>query len=343
MAIDIFKGIHFLFYVILIIFLSVCNINAATLESNGTGGGNWGNASSWDGINTPGDMADGDTLVIQAGDTITITSNVTFNGVIQIYGVLVFDVGKLNMDSGSSIQLATGSDIISLSSGQNDQIRIGGANNKISTDEINNLTTPNQLTEGSLTGGGCAVTLDCEDDPLPVEVIYFYATGHEKVVSLHWATSMEENFDFFTLERSSDGTSFYDLAFIYSKTEFTTSTKQYLFVDEMPLGGLSYYRLKATDFDGSFEYHGVVAVNRDNSNPDILIFPNPGTGDQFTISFSGKKATTFRVCKLTGEVVRQGILKPGINELGTVSTLSSGVYLIQVETQNIISKKIIVK
>ncbi len=59
------------------IFLPIIRSLAATLESNGTGGGDWENASSWDGSNTPADMSDGDTLVIFLGDTITINSNLT--------------------------------------------------------------------------------------------------------------------------------------------------------------------------------------------------------------------------------------------------------------------------
>jgi hypothetical protein len=191
---------------------------AATLESNGTGGGDWENASSWDGTNTPANMSDGDTLAISLGDTITIYSNLSFNGVVQIYGVLVFDKGKLNMDSNSSIQLATGSDIIALSSGQNDQIRIGDANNKISVTEINNLVTPNQLTDGSLTGGGCAVTGDCEADPLPVKILYFKAIAEDGSVRLEWCTTFEKDFDFFTIERSNDGKYFKNHAKVYSLT-----------------------------------------------------------------------------------------------------------------------------
>jgi len=162
-----------IFCAVCVLLFTYISCYPATLESNGTGGGAWENASSWDGSNTPGDMSDGDTLVIHLDDTITINTNVTFNGVLQVYGVLVFDKGKLNMDATSVIQFATGSDVIALSQGQNDQIRIGDASNKISVDEINDLVTPNQLTEGSLTGGGCAVTGDCEADPLPVNISYF--------------------------------------------------------------------------------------------------------------------------------------------------------------------------
>ena len=60
------------FIVIVVIALPGTKSSAATLTSNGTNGGDWDVAASWDNTNTPADMAAGDTLVIQLGDTITI-------------------------------------------------------------------------------------------------------------------------------------------------------------------------------------------------------------------------------------------------------------------------------
>ena len=333
---------HFNFLIVIFFVLPFYS-SATTLTSNGTGGGNWINDSSWDGANNPGDLNDGDTLVILLGDTITISSpTTTFNGVIQIYGVLVFDGGKLTMDATSSIQLASGSDIISLSPGANDQIRIGDANNKISGDEIDDLTTPNQLTDGSLTGGGCAVTLDCDDDPLPVEVIYFKGSNQNGNVKIEWATSMEENFDFFTLERSSDGRYFQDYGKIFSRTTYSEVIKKYEFIDEMPFSGLSYYRLKATDFDGSFEYHGVVAVTMEKLAPNLLLYPNPITGQHVTISYSGETETVYQILKITGEIVDTGMIKPGVNAVNFKYLLESGIYFFNLEGNNI-SRKFIVQ
>ncbi len=327
----------------MIFVLPVFKSLAVTLESNGTGGGDWESASSWDGINTPSDLSDGDTLVIQLGDTITIYSNLSFNGVLQIYGVLVFDKGKLNMDANSVIQLATGSDIIALSSGQNDQIRIGDANNKISATEINNLVTPNQLTEGSLTGGGCAVTGDCEDDPLPVDVLYFIAFNEEGRIKLKWCTTFEKNFDFFTIERSQNGTIFNSHAKIYPLKNNASQNTEYEFTDELPFGGLSYYRLKSTDLDGFSAFHGILAVRLNESDPEILIYPNPATEDYVMASFSGNQETSFKIHSMTGITVKRGILQPGINRIQFENNLKRGFYFIQVDIPKKISRKFIVK
>lgn len=314
--------------------------SATTLESNGTGGGNWDIDSSWDGVNNPGDLADGDTLVILLGDTITLSNNRNFNGVIQIYGVLLFTNGKLNMDATSSIQFAEGSDIIGDGNGENDKITIGNTN--IKTDDINNLTVPNQLTEGSLDGGGCAVTLDCEDDPLPVEVVYFKGTSTNGRVRLEWATSMEENFDYFTIERSLYGKTFNEYGKIFSKTVYSSSVRKYEYIDEMPFNGLSYYRIKATDFDGSFEYHGVVAVTQEDISPNILLYPNPVSGNHVTASYSGEVETTYQILKITGEIIESGVIQPGVNSIDINSLLDQGIYFFNLEG-NKISRKFIVR
>jgi len=332
------------FYLAAMIFvLPIISVLAATLESNGSGGGDWENASSWDGTNTPADMSDGDTLIIHLDDTITINTNLTFNGVIQIYGVLVFDKGKLNMDSNSVIQLATGSDIIALSAGQNDQIRIGDANNKISVDEINNLVTPNQLTDGSLTGGGCAVTGDCEDDPLPVKILYFKAYPENSSIRLEWCTTFEKDFDYFTIERSKNGTLFNTHAKIFSGKNNSSQNTVYKFIDELPLGGLSYYRLKATDMNGFSEYHGVIAVKLNESGPEILLYPNPVSENHIMVSYSGLKGTSYKILNITGIQMEEGILHPGINRLQFNNALESGYYFIKLEDPKEISRKFIVK
>lgn len=302
---------------------------ATIVESNGTGGGNWINGSSWNGGSTP---VNGDTVVILAGDVITISSNLSFDGVIQVYGTLSLDGGKLSMDASSAIQLAEGSSIEAIGAGENNSISIGGSSNKLTTDDINSLSIPNQLTEESVAaGGGCAETGLCDDNPLPVEVIYFSARTKDQGVQLNWATSSEEDFDYFTIERSSDGENFNKLVNLYSKSEFSNKKKEYQFFDEMPMSGYSFYRLKATDFDGYSEYHGIASIRMENINESIKLFPNPTNGRQVSINFSGKTDTRFKLVSFTGNIIQTGTIRQGINEIQFTTELSPGIYFIQLE------------
>ncbi len=324
--------IAFILIVIVAIVQPSLKCSAATLTSNGTGGGFWDDANAWDGINIPDDMNLGDTLVIQAGDTLIIDGNEEFSGVLQIYGALLLDNGKLDMpDTASVVQFAPGSYIEALNNGQNETISIGGQNNKISSSDINNLAIPNQLTEGSIDSGGCAVTGDCDDNPLPVEVIYFRAVEMKETIKLEWATSFEENFNYFTIERSSDGYNYNEYAVIYSTSVLASLTKKYEYTDEMPFPGLSYYRLKATDLDGSYEYHGVVNANLENIEPDVLIYPNPSVKDQVTVSYNGKQESTYYIINITGKVIEDGILLPGLNEIIIPPSVNSSIYFLRVD------------
>jgi hypothetical protein len=94
---------------------------------------------------------------------------------------------------------------------------------------------------------------DSNENPLPVELLYFTATVNNNEVGLSWATASEINNNFFTLERSADMLSVEIIGQVQGAGN-SNQTLAYQFTDLHPLPGTSYYRLKQTDFDGSFEY-----------------------------------------------------------------------------------------
>jgi hypothetical protein len=167
--------------------------------------------------------------------------------------------------------------------------------------------------------------------PLPVEILYFTAKKMIRGVQLNWATVREENFEYFTLERASDGKQFHELGQIFSETGFSNTKREYAFYDEMPLAGYSFYRLKTTDFDGYTEYHGVVSIRMDEIREAVRIFPNPVHGNQVKINFSGAKTTLFKLVSFTGQTLQTGSLSQGINEIQFRVPLDPGIYFIQLE------------
>jgi hypothetical protein len=107
--------------------------------------------------------------------------------------------------------------------------------------------------------------------PLPVELIDFSARAMEGEVLLGWATATETNNDFFTIERSHDGRTFQKIATIPGKGN-SLVLNEYSFLDDDPLNGINYYRLKQTDFDGQFSYSDIETVEFRNEN-SIKIYP----------------------------------------------------------------------
>jgi hypothetical protein len=94
---------------------------------------------------------------------------------------------------------------------------------------------------------------------LPIELLSFTAKAQAQTVKTEWITSTEINNDYFTLERSIDAQNWEPVATIDGAGN-STSELHYSHTDREPFAGISYYRLKQTDFDGVFSYSQVRAV-----------------------------------------------------------------------------------
>ena len=95
---------------------------------------------------------------------------------------------------------------------------------------------------------------------LPITLLHFAAAvTPEKLVRTDWRTATEINNDYFTVERSGDGATFQTVGHV-SGAGNSTSALDYVFVDDAPLMGVSYYRLRQTDFDGTFTFSNIRPV-----------------------------------------------------------------------------------
>jgi hypothetical protein len=114
-------------------------------------------------------------------------------------------------------------------------------------------------------------------NPLPIELIMFEAQKEEDIVKVNWQTASELNNDYFTVERSHNGTEWKALADLAGAGNSTTLI-DYRYTDEQPLNGTSFYRLKQTDFDGEYAYSKIATIRFDYSDTPISIYPNPTNG-----------------------------------------------------------------
>ncbi len=118
---------------------------------------------------------------------------------------------------------------------------------------------------------------------LPVELVEFSADALKDKVKLQWATVTEINNDYFTIERSADGSNWKEIKQVKGAGN-TTDRIDYNSYDENPVNGTNYYRIKQTDFDGKFIYSEIRQVKFTGSTV-ISVYPNPNDGN--TISFKG--------------------------------------------------------
>ena len=93
-------------------------------------------------------------------------------------------------------------------------------------------------------------------------------------VNVSWATAIEKNNAWFEVQRSAIGEVFETVGTVKGQGN-TSSAHNYAFVDSRPLAGLSYYRLRQVDTDGTTAYSPVAAVQLRN---ELTVYPNPSTG-----------------------------------------------------------------
>ena len=111
---------------------------------------------------------------------------------------------------------------------------------------------------------------------VPVELISFNAVIENGNVRLNWYTASETNNAGFKIERSNDGSNYEEIFFIGGNGT-TTNRNVYSYLDESVSSGVYYYRLKQVNFDGSFEYLNVIAVDLGIPEQYFLEqnYPNP--------------------------------------------------------------------
>ncbi len=94
---------------------------------------------------------------------------------------------------------------------------------------------------------------------LPIELLSFDADYDGKAVKLNWTTASEINNDYFTIERTRDGT-MYDYISTVPGAGNSNSINNYSARDVDPLPGTSFYRLLQTDYDGTTESSKLIPV-----------------------------------------------------------------------------------
>jgi len=170
---------------------------------------------------------------------------------------------------------------------------------------------------------------------LPIELTYFIITPNdEKKVELNWQTTSEINNDFFTIERSKNGTDWEERIQIDGAGN-SSSSLNYSAIDSHPSLGISYYRLMQTDFNGQFEYADIRSVNIERQESSkIEIYPNP-VNNQIKIYANSTELEDIAIYNTIGQNVTfltQEIEKYGSKLVIDLSGLRSGIYYIKTNT-----------
>jgi len=292
--------------------------------------GYWDSGSTWSSGSMP---VEGDIVNIPSGYTVTIRNQITYavNGApmyVNIGGTLAFNTGKkISFPCNSVVTVLTGGKVVPGGG--------GGNSNYI------DICGTSVWTAGDGTANGPIVwTIG----PLPVGWLGMdVINGPNRSALVRWSTASEVNNYFFTVERSTDGTSFDPIGQVIGHGT-TSQLSQYAFTDHDPLTGSSYYRVRQTDYDGRTSLSEIYFFTLDpDLQSGILVYPNPSSGPIYVKNNGSQKIAqwSIRIINMLGKVVLEKQVNTSLTnqhvEIDTQDKLPDGTYMVIIYTSSEIS------
>ncbi|MGV9013960.1 MAG: hypothetical protein ACOH13_15320 [Flavobacteriales bacterium] len=162
-------------------------------------------------------------------------------------------------------------------------------------------------------------------NPLPIELLSFTALANGDRVDLAWATASEKDNDHFNVERSADAVTFEPISQV-SGAGNSQGVLHYTDVDRQPLPGLSYYRLRQTDFNGTATVSPAVPVFFNRTNIGLTVLYG---GNGLVVAHDFAPGSHLEVLDLAGRMVAQGMVSgEGLMPVPT-EALAHGAYVLR--------------
>ncbi|HTN46319.1 MAG TPA: GEVED domain-containing protein [Flavipsychrobacter sp.] len=161
--------------------------------------------------------------------------------------------------------------------------------------------------------------------PLSIKLGKIVAGNIGDANKVEWNTLQEEKTDRFELERSINGKDFFS---IYKRNALGEAHR-YTYVDNAPIKGTSYYRLKMAAANGSITYSEVVSAMVKASGFDVQAFPNP-VADQLTVKVNGVQGAnaSVTITDIAGKLIKTVQMNSDAEVIYT-GGFANGIYLIK--------------
>jgi len=174
-------------------------------------------------------------------------------------------------------------------------------------------------------------TANLSTTPLPIELVSFTAEPDGAAVRLTWTTASERNNATFTIERSMDLHAWAEVL-VRPGAGNSQTLLTYTDLDEYPLPGTSYYRLKQTDTDGTSTWSDAVPVHR-KADVQVIIHPVPFQ-ELLVVDTPPDQLLSVELFSMNGQ--RLAVPQQRGTDRTTLDTsvLPAGSYVISVQTVN---------
>jgi hypothetical protein len=175
-----------------------------------------------------------------------------------------------------------------------------------------------------------------QNPALMVHLLNFGATKVTNGDEVIWTTENEQNYTNFTVERSTDGGSTFNVLGGVPSSGIST----YSLMDKTPVLGANAYRLKMTDLNGAVTYSNVVTIMYGNTGNQVatngfILYPNPTAGPMNLKmnQINAGQAYTIQLVNNLGMVIKT-VISNQPNWQTDVSSLMPGTYFVEVKNNS---------
>ena len=174
-------------------------------------------------------------------------------------------------------------------------------------------------------------------NPVAVSLISFNGKIQSNGNLLFWVTANEQNNDYFTLQRSTNGINFANIAQIKGANNSNT-TQSYQYLDANALKSTTYYRLTQTDYNGVKHLIGTIVLGNSDTQSHLTL--NLSTPNTLQIQFNAPQTepTKVHIYDVMGHLISSQTFSAtkGINTWQVdVGSYPTSMYLVQVSNQSI--------
>ncbi len=182
--------------------------------------------------------------------------------------------------------------------------------------------------------------------PVPVTALSFNGYERNKAALLNWTTTSEYNNKGFELEKSFDGINFSKITFVQGAGNSSTN-RNYVYTDPSKLTTVQYYRLKQVDFDGRYNYSGIIAIRKNEKTEfEILSVTNPFKNDVkiiFTDALQGK--AQFELYDVNGKMIMNTLqmVYGTTASFAVPSSAAAGTYILKIIINDLVFNERLIK
>ncbi|CAN5728725.1 hypothetical protein BH11BAC3_BH11BAC3_31550 [soil metagenome] len=170
---------------------------------------------------------------------------------------------------------------------------------------------------------------------LPVTFKSVKAYEKSNSILVDWIVENETNIAGYEVEKSIDGINFKTIG-SRNASNLSGATTGYSVIDNTPVKGNNFYRIKTLQSSGKIDYSSIVKVNISKSKGGINVYPNPVTGSSFGLELNNMAAGTYKVNLINalGQIVYTNNVShtegSSVETINTGKTINTGVYQLEV-------------